>query len=193
MRDIEQLYSRIDHTFRDPELLRRALRHCSAGRDNNERLEFLGDSILGFLIGEELFRRFPEASEGELSRLRAGLVQRSTLAGIARELGLGDFLILGTGEMKSGGARRESILADTFEAVLCALYLDGGLEACRARVMTWFSARLDALDLDEPLKDAKTRLQEYAQARRQSLPRYELQKVSGKDHAQQFAVLCRVA
>lgn len=193
MPDFEDLYDKLGHSFRDKALPRRALTHCSAGRDNNERLEFLGDSILGFLVGEELYRRFPQASEGDLSRLRAGLVQKGTLAALARELGLGDFLILGAGEMKSGGARRESILADALEAVICALYLDSGLEACRAKVLEWFDSRFGALGLDESLKDAKTRLQEYLQARRQQLPHYAVQKVSGKDHAQLFAVSCRVA
>lgn len=189
----EKLYDSIGHVFRDREVLRLALSHCSAGKANNERLEFLGDSILGFLIGEELFRRFPQAREGELSRLRAVLVQKSTLAAIARELGLGEFLILGSGELKSGGANRESILGDAMEAVICALYLDAGLELCRARVLEWFAPRLAALDPVESAKDPKTRLQEHLQARRQTLPVYEVQKVSGKDHAQLFVVSCKAA
>lgn len=193
MAAFDRFFKQIDYSFTDVDLLRLALSHCSAGRNNNERLEFLGDSILGFIIAEELYRRFPAASEGELSRQRAGLVQKGTLAGIARELGLGEFLILGSGELKSGGANRESILADALEALICALYLDAGLEVCRGKVVHWFGARLQGLDLEEPPKDAKTRLQEYLQARRQHLPAYEVREVSGKDHEQIFSVLCDVA
>ena len=189
---LSSLCDRIGHPFGDRGLLRLALSHCSAGRDNNERLEFVGDSILGFIIGEALYRRFPAATEGELSRLRAGLVQKSTLADIARELGLGEHLILGTGELKSGGANRESILADALEAVICALYLDAGLDTCRGKVLAWFDSRLQALDLQNPPKDPKTRLQEYLQARHQALPDYQVEEISGRDHEQIFAVTCKV-
>ena len=190
---IDKLCRRLDHPFANHDLLKLALRHCSAGRDNNERLEFLGDAILGFIISEELYRRFPAAREGELSRLRADLVQKGTLAGIARELELGDYLTLGSGELKSGGAKRESILADALEAVISALYLAAGMEACRTRVLAWFAGRLSSLSLDTPPKDPKTRLQEYLQSRRQALPRYEVREVSGRDHEQVFAVRCAVA
>lgn len=182
----------IDYRFDDPALLRLALSHCSSGQQNNERLEFLGDSILGFIMAEELYRRFPEAREGQLSRLRADLVQRSTLADLARELNIGPALNLGTGEHKSGGADRDSILADALEALISALYLDAGLEPCRKAVLAWFAGRLDALDLNTQTKDAKTRLQEHLQANKQRLPEYDVLEVAGKDHQQTFAILCHV-
>lgn len=193
MPPITQLTGKLGHEFGDRNLLKLALSHCSAGKSNNERLEFLGDSILGFIIGEELYRRFPEAREGELSRLRAGLVQRSTLADIARELQLGEHLILGSGELKSGGANRESILSDALEAVICALYLDAGLELCRRLVLRWFAGRLDEIGMLSPPKDPKTRLQEYLQSRKLKLPHYEVTQISGKDHQQVFSVSCDVA
>lgn len=183
---------KIDYKFIDPEILRLALSHRSVGKDNNERLEFLGDSILGFIVAEELFKRFPESNEGALSRLRAGLVQKSTLAEVARELDLGTSLILGTGELKSGGANRESILADALEAVISAIYLDGGMEACQTKVIQWFNSRLESLNLESSVKDAKTRLQEYLQSRKKKLPRYEVSKVTGKDHQQSFSINCVV-
>ncbi|MFT5321422.1 MAG: ribonuclease-3 [Pseudohongiellaceae bacterium] len=182
----------IDYIFKNHALLKLALSHCSSGQDNNERLEFLGDSILGFFIAEELYRRFPEGREGQLSRIRADLVQRSTLAGIARELALGSSLNLGSGELKSGGADRDSILADALEALISAIYLDAGLETCRNTVLGWFERRLAILDLDTQTKDAKTRLQEHLQAIKSGLPEYDVLEVAGKDHQQTFAVLCRV-
>jgi len=182
----------LDYTFINDALLKLALSHCSSGQDNNERLEFFGDSILGFVIAEELFRRFPEAREGQLSRLRADLVQRGTLAELARELKIGPALRLGSGELKSGGPDRDSILADALEAVISAIYLDAGLEECRNIVLGWFAGRLESLDLDAQTKDAKTRLQEYLQANKIALPDYEVLEVAGKDHQQTFAVLCRI-
>ena len=182
----------IDYAFNDKALLKLALSHCSSGQSNNERLEFLGDSILGFIMADELYQRFPEAREGQLSRLRADLVQRTTLAELARELSIGPALKLGTGELKSGGADRDSILADALEALISAIYLDGGLETCRRIVLGWFASRLDSLDLNAQTKDAKTRLQEHLQANRQRLPEYEVLEVAGKDHQQTFAILCHV-
>ena len=184
---------KLDYTFKDRALLRLALSHCSISKDNNERLEFLGDSILGFIMADELYRRFPEAREGQLSRLRADLVQRGTLAELARELEIGPALLLGSGELKSGGRERDSILADALEALICAIYLDGGLDTCHAIVVGWFADRLDNLDLDTQTKDAKTRLQEHLQAIKVELPDYEIMEVVGKDHAQTFAVLCHVS
>ncbi len=184
---------RLEYTFNDESLLRLALSHCSSGQDNNERLEFLGDSILGFIIADELYRRFPQAREGQLSRLRADLVQRGTLAEMARELEIGPALQLGTGEHKSGGRERDSILADTLEALISAICLDGGLDTCRKIVIGWFKSRLDNLDLDAQTKDAKTRLQEHLQAIKAELPDYEVMEVVGKDHEQTFAVLCHVS
>jgi ribonuclease-3 len=173
-------------------LLERALRHRSAGRDNNERLEFLGDAVLGFIIADFLCKQFPNAAEGELSRIRAALVQQSTLAAVARELRLGDSLILGPGELKTGGANRDSILADALEALICAIYLDGGMDACRELVQGWFMPRLAEQQRPDAGKDPKTRLQELLQARKLALPVYEIQEVSGKEHEQVFVVTCRV-
>lgn len=189
---MEQFQSRLGHRFSDPALLQRALRHRSAGKDNNERLEFLGDAILGYIIASHLHQRFPNASEGELSRLRAALVQQATLAGIARELRLGENLILGAGELKSGGANRDSILADALEALICALYLDAGMERCRACVQQWFGARLGEDRVLQTHKDAKTRLQEFLQAERQPLPVYEVREICGKDHQQEFVIACTI-
>ena len=182
---------KIDYVFTDQSLLKLALSHCSSGQDNNERLEFLGDAILGFIVADELARRFPQAHEGQLSRLRADLVQRITLAELARELEIGPSLLLGSGELKSGGAERDSILADALEALISAIYLDAGLDSCREIVLSWFATRLDSLDIDVQTKDAKTRLQEHLQAIKSALPDYEVLEVAGKDHQQTFAVLCR--
>lgn len=189
---MDKLQSSLGYTFRDPSLLQRALRHRSAGKDNNERLEFLGDAILGFLVSSHLHKCLPQASEGELSRLRAELVQQSTLASVARELALGDYLILGQGEIRSGGAARDSILADALEALISALYLDGGLDLCADRVGQWFGVRLQSTERLRSDKDAKTRLQELLQARHMPLPTYEVLSINGRDHEQWFTVVCRV-
>lgn len=187
------LSRRIGYEFRDPALLELALTHRSCGKRNNERLEFLGDSIVNFVIADALYARFPAAREGQLSRLRARLVKGETLAEIARELNLGDYLRLGSGELKSGGFRRDSILADATEAVMGAIYLDSDLECCRGFILRWFEERLDELDLNESLKDSKTRLQEHLQSRRLALPEYELVAVEGEAHSQTFHIRCHVA
>ena len=191
--DLDKLKARLGYQFTDAALLARALRHRSAGRDNNERLEFLGDAVLGFIIADFLSNQFPAATEGELSRIRAALVQQATLAAIARELQLGESLILGPGELKSGGAKRDSILADALEALICAIYLDAGLERCRELVQSWFAPRLADHQRPEAGKDPKTRLQELVQARKLALPVYEILEVSGREHEQLFRVACRVA
>lgn len=185
---------RISHPFKNRALLKLALSHRSNGKINNERLEFLGDSILGFIIAEALYQRFPQASEGELSRLRAEFVKKNTLADIARELSLTELLILGSGEAKSGGANRDSILADALEAVVSAIYLDAGLNACRKEVIAWFSSRLQQLESNDdiPQKDAKTRLQEYLQSKQLALPEYVVSELGGKDHEQEFTVSCKI-
>lgn len=183
----------IGHPFRDQDLLKQALTHRSAGAPHNERLEFLGDSIVNMLIAEALFLRWPKADEGALTRARASLVCESALAVIARTLQLGERLTLGPGEMKSGGHRRDSILADTVEAVVAAIYLDAGFETCRARVLPWFEASLAAVPAGKPEKDPKTRLQEWLQARQKPLPVYELVSETGDDHAKHFHVRCAVA
>lgn len=184
---------RIGHQFASPELLELAVTHRSYGGKNNERLEFLGDSIVNFVIAEALFKQFPDAREGQLSRLRARLVKGQTLAELAREMQAGDYLRLGSGEMKSGGHRRDSILADTVEAVIGAIYLDAGMQTARERVLDWFAERLEAINLKDTQKDPKTRLQEFLQSRHQALPHYEVVSVEGEAHEQTFTVVCQVA
>jgi len=183
----------LGHSFTDPGLLSTALTHRSVGSRNNERLEFLGDSIINHIIAEALYQRFPDASEGDMSRMRASLVKGDTLAELAREMKLGEHLVLGPGERKSGGHRRTSILADTVEALAGAILLDAGYERCRACVGGWYRHRLQQLSLGAADKDAKTRLQEYLQAEGNPLPEYELVAVKGEDHDQQFNVACRLS
>lgn len=188
-----RLQQRLGYTFADPKNLQLALTHRSHGASNNERLEFLGDSILNFVIGDALFRRFSEAKEGQLSRLRSQMVKGETLAHLAREFALGECLVLGEGEMKSGGHRRDSILADTVEAIIGAIYLEAGLEACRERLHSWYADRLAALSLETTVKDAKTRLQEHLQSLQKPLPEYLIVDVSGEAHSQLFTIECKVA
>lgn len=187
-----QLLNRLGYEFRNPDLLDAALTHRSAASSHNERLEFLGDSVLNFVIASEVFRRRPEDPEGDLSRLRAYLVNRAQLASVAGELALGDCLRLGSGEMKSGGHRRDSILADALEAVFGAIYMDGGFTAVEAVIKGIYRSRLDNLPDNESLKDPKTRLQEALQGAQRPLPHYEVEHVAGKAHAQTFRVVCRV-
>jgi len=179
--------------FADPLLLESALRHRSAGANNNERLEFLGDGVLNFVIADQLFRLKPAATEGELSRLRATLVREDTLADVARELELGEYLTLGSGELKSGGFRRASILADALEALIGAVYLDQGFEVARDLILRLFRDKLANLPSAAVLKDPKTQLQEYLQACQQELPCYDVVDTQGAAHAQTFTVACRVA
>jgi len=190
--DVSKLLASIEYQFNDKRLLKLALTHRSAGRDNNERLEFLGDAVLGMVIAEALYKKFPKASEGDLSRLRANLVRGETLAVMAADLQLGDYLTLGPGELKSGGFRRHSILADAFEAVLGAIYLDSDFNTCQEYILNQFSARLKSVSPTTVTKDPKTRLQEYLQSRRVALPNYEIKKTAGEAHAQTFTVECRV-
>jgi ribonuclease III len=178
--------------LRDSELLEEALTHRSAGPRNNERLEYLGDAVLGLVIAEYLFSHQPGASEGDLSRLRASLVNRDTLAGIGRAQGLGGHIHLGQGELKSGGARRNSILADAVEAVIGAVYVDSGLEAARRFVLAVYADRLQSMPAADALKDPKTRLQEWLQGRNLGLPSYEVTSVTGKAHEQRFHAVCRI-
>lgn len=191
--DLPRLCRRLGYSFKTPKLLQQALTHCSADVPNNERLEFLGDSILNFVITQALYQRFPKETEGQLSRLRAFLVRGDCLAEIAAELDLGDFLFLGPGELKSGGFRRASILADALEAVIAAVFLDGGLSASEQLVLTLFASRLDDKDiLLNNIKDPKTQLQEYLQAKKLPLPKYSLVKQEGEEHEQIFHVSCTV-
>lgn len=182
----------LHYQFRDAELFVQAITHRSASGSNNERLEFLGDAVLDFVISDALFQLRPEADEGDLSKLRASLVKDTSLAELAVELGLGEHLILGSGERKTGGHRRESILADALEAILGAVYLDSGFDAAKDLVDRIFEQRLNALPDAGDLRDPKTRLQEWLQARKLSLPKYDLVSVSGKDHRQRFVVSCTV-
>jgi len=186
-----KLQRRLDYTFRDESLLSQALTHRSFSSHNNERLEFLGDSILNFAIGESLYSRFGAANEGQLSRLRAKLVRQSTLADVARDLGLGEYLILGIGELKSGGFERDSILSDTVEAIIGAMYIDSDLAFVQKHVVNWFEVRLDQMSLEKPLKDAKSRLQEYLQSRQIKLPSYDVISITGQSHDQTFLVECQ--
>jgi ribonuclease-3 len=178
------------YRFRDPGLATLALTHRSAGKPNNERMEFLGDALLGALVAELLFEAHPHASEGELSRLRAQLVNGQALAVIGRELELGDDLKLGPGELKSGGFRRDSILADAFEALVAAVYFDDGYDACRQVVRRLFAPRV--AEIKRSSKDAKTRLQEWLQGRGLPLPNYDLTDSYGEDHAKIFDVSCTI-
>jgi ribonuclease-3 len=176
---------------RQAPLYRSALTHRSADADNNERLEFLGDAVLGVVMAGELFRRFPDADEGDLSRLRARLVSSSPLAQIGAAIGIGAVLRLGSGELRSGGFRRESILADATEALFGALYLEEGLEGARGLILRLYAAQLDALRVEASLKDAKTRLQELLQGRGEPLPTYVLDSAEGEPHEQVFSVRCQ--
>lgn len=183
---------KLGYRFDEPALLDAALTHRSAGSNNYERLEFLGDAILDFVIAELLFREFPTASEGDLSRYRAALVSGGMLAEVAAELSLGDQLNLGGGELKSGGHRRGSILSDALEALFAAVYLDGGLDAARALIERLFAGRLRRLPDADALKDPKTRIQEDLQARGAKLPVYTLEEVSGEAHDQWFVASCEI-
>ena len=190
--DLEWLASRLGHRCRDAALLATALTHRSAAGSHNERLEFLGDAVLSLLVAEQLYREFPEASEGDLSRYRANLVNGESLADLADGLGFSERLRLGTGELRSGGFRRRSTLADAFEAVLGAIYLDGGLEAARGVLEPLYRPRLAGLKAEPLQKDAKTRLQEFLQDRALPLPHYTVESVTGEPHEQTFAVRCAI-
>ncbi|MCS6947327.1 MAG: ribonuclease III [Steroidobacteraceae bacterium] len=189
---IAWLSARLQYRPQHPELFCAALTHRSASSHNNERLEFLGDAVLNLLIAERLYELFPRADEGDLSRLRARIVSREPLAQLAQRLGTGDVLQLGPGESKSGGHRRQSILADALEALLGAIYLDAGLAAARDCVRRWFEPLIATLPEPAALKDPKTRLQEWLQSRGAALPRYEVTSVAGAAHAQTFVVECAV-
>lgn len=183
---------RIGYTFREPSLLRRALTHRSFGADHNERLEYLGDSVVNCLVALELYERFPQLSEGELSRIRANLVNQRALQGIAVGMGLGGHLLLGEGEIKSGGAARPSILADAVEAIIGAVVVDGGFPAAQQVLRRLFGENLDAVNPGVSGKDAKTRLQEFLQGRGLPLPVYTLLGTRGQAHAQSFEVQCAI-
>ncbi len=186
------LMKKLGYQFQQASLLEQALTHRSCKGAHNERLEFLGDAILSLVIAEALFQHFPKAREGDLTRMRSSLVKGVTLAEIAKELGIAEYLRLGPGEMKSGGLRRESIQADAVEAILGAIYLDAGIEVCRERILTWYGSRLTVIQPGVQ-KDSKTQLQEYLQGRRLALPLYEVIETKGDAHDQTFTVRCTVA
>lgn len=186
------LSRKIGYQFQKTHLLKDALRHRSVKGDNNERLEFLGDAVLNFVITARLYAKYPRATEGELSRLRANLVKGETLADLAKEFDLGRYVELGPSELRAGGASRKSILADTIEAILGAIYLDGGIAACEQSILNWYDTRLTEKINWQEQKDPKSRLQEYLQAHQLALPYYSILKIEGKGHQQVFHVNCEV-
>ena len=190
---LEDFAQSLGYRFNDPALLLRAVTHRSFGSAHNERLEYLGDSVVNCAVALELYRKFPDLAEGELSRLRASLVSQPSLAAIANERRLGEQLRLGEGELKSGGGRRPSMLADALEAIVGAAFLDGGFDAAHSIVRTLFEDALERIDPSTSGKDAKTQLQEYLQSRRLSLPRYSVIAVHGQAHEQLFEVDCEIA
>ncbi|MFB9143606.1 ribonuclease III [Vibrio artabrorum] len=190
---IDKLERKIGYQFNDADLIHLALTHRSAAGKHNERLEFLGDSILSFVIADDLYHRFPKVNEGDMSRMRATLVRGHTLAELGREFELGDYLKLGPGELKSGGFRRDSILADAVEAIIGAIYLDSDTEMVRSIILSWYQSRLDAIQPGVSQKDPKTRLQEFLQGRRNPLPVYTVTNIKGEAHNQEFTVECEVA
>jgi len=190
---IDKLERKIGYQFNDADLIHLALTHRSAAGKHNERLEFLGDSILSFVIADDLYHRFPKVNEGDMSRMRATLVRGHTLAELGREFELGDYLKLGPGELKSGGFRRDSILADAVEAIIGAVYLDSDTEVVRGIILSWYKSRLDAIQPGVSQKDPKTRLQEFLQGRRNPLPVYTVTNIKGEAHNQEFTVECEVA
>ncbi len=187
---MDKLQQKINYQFKDLSLLKLALTHRSMGKNNNERLEFLGDSILGVVISHELYKRFPHIDEGKLSRLRSHLVRGQTLAQIGAKLELSNILILGSGELKSGGYRRESIQADAVEAIFGAVLLDSDLSTANRVILDLFKTLIDQVNPNDSLKDPKTQLQEYLQKRGKTLPKYELINTLGKDHNAIFTVKC---
>lgn len=190
MNALPVLQTRISYSFTQPALLQQALTHRSFSATNNERLEFLGDSVLNFIIAHQLFNLFPHLPEGDLSRLRAKLVREASLAEIAADLHLGDALKLGEGELKSAGWRRPSILADALEAIVGAVYLDGGFDAAQQVVAFLYRDKLQTIDPKAIDKDAKSQLQEYLQSKKMDLPEYQVVSIEGEAHAQTFTVQC---
>jgi len=190
MQAFEKLYKNLAYTFKDEALLTRALTHRSYSRKSYERLEFLGDAVLNFIMAEELYRRYPRAKEGEMSRRRAFLVNGEKLVKLAQKLKINTHLSLGAGELKTGGSLRHSILADATEAIIGAIYLDSDLENCRRVILSWYTE--EDFNQARVIKDAKSELQEWLQGKNFSLPRYTLMHLNGKAHAQQFTVSCQV-
>ena len=192
MKNLNHLQKYIGYQFKDITLLQLALTHRSANKMHNERLEFLGDSILSFVIADELYHRFLKQDEGDLSQMRASLVCGQTLAEMGKEFKLGDHLILGQGELKSGGFRRESIISDAVEAIIGAIYLDSDIENIRRLILSWYQTRLNQIQPGVKQKDAKTRLQEYLQGIRNERPCYLILEVTGDNHEQEFLIQCKI-
>lgn len=190
---IDQLQRKLSYIFVQPPLLLQALTHRSANGKHNERLEFLGDSILSFVIADALYHRFPRVDEGDMSRMRATLVRGNTLAELAREFELGECLRLGPGELKSGGFRRDSILADTVEAIIGAIFLDSNIDTIQEVILLWYHTRLAAICPGDKQKDPKTRLQEFLQGRHLPLPTYLVTQVKGEAHDQEFTIQCQIS
>lgn len=190
---IKRLYQHLGYEFKNKNYLRQALTHCSVGEKNYERLEFLGDSILNLVISNALYHQYPQRSEGQLSRLRAFLVKGEMLADIALEIDLGEYLLLGQGELKSGGFRRRSILADALEAVFAAILLDSDFDRAQQVILSLYKTRLTDETLDANSKDAKTQLQEFLQAQKYPLPKYTVSKIIGEEHDQIFHITCHLA
>jgi ribonuclease-3 len=188
----DDLSQKLNYEFQQPKLLKIALTHRSKGGEHNERLEFLGDAVVNFVIAEILYHQFPKATEGELSRWRASLVNRDALADLAKEFELGRYLLLGPGELRSGGHKRQSILSCAMEAIIGAVYLDGGFDAARDKIAEWYEPLLQSLSTAASHKDPKTLLQEYLQSRRLPLPFYKVETITGEAHQQQFMVSCQV-
>jgi len=189
---LHQFESLLKYEFKNKDLLELALTHRSFKRQNNERLEFLGDSILNFVVAELLFKKFPQSVEGDLSRLRSELVKSSTLSEIGIEINVGNFLKLGEGELKSAGWRRPSILADTVEAVIGAIFLDSGMVDAQLIIKRWLNRRIEMIDPKKIKKDAKSLLQEFLQGKKIALPKYEVDSIEGEDHSQSFVVQCYI-
>ncbi|OCG28302.1 ribonuclease III [Gilliamella sp. wkB108] len=192
MKKFSQIQQALNYQFKDISLLELALTHRSANKLHNERLEFLGDSILSFVIADELFHRFVKQDEGDLSQMRASLVCGQTLAEIGKNFKLGDHLILGQGELKSGGYRRESIISDAVEAIIGAIYLDSDIENIRRLILLWYQSRLEEIKPGIKQKDAKTRLQEYLQGIHRERPCYLIIEVTGDNHEQEFLIQCKI-
>jgi ribonuclease-3 len=187
------LQKRLGYHFKNKALLERALTHRSASKTHNERLEFLGDAILGMVVADILYNKFPNEGEGTLTRMRSSIVKGDTLAELAKELELGELIQLGSGELKSGGFRRSSILADVVEALIGAVYLDADLAESERLIHQWFGKRIEKLDPTYHPKDNKTQLQEYLQAKKLPLPVYTVENITGKAHQQQFEISCQIS
>lgn len=192
MASFESLYKKLGYAFKQETHIKAALTHRSYSANNNERLEFLGDSLLNFIIAHALYERYPTASEGELSRLRAHLVQEDSLADLAKKIGIGPFLQLGMGELKTGGAERASLLADALEAIIAAIFLDSHFDIAQQFVLNIFHEKLTHTSLKINMRDSKTTLQEYLQSRKHSLPIYEIVHIAGESHQQIFTIRCFV-